>query len=87
MVVSIVLPRLAKGREASQGRSGRPEGTENELRALERVEDSTIELEETARDIFGRIDTRTRVLIQLIEEAEMRSNRIEELLRQHREGQ
>jgi hypothetical protein len=87
VVVSIALPKLAKNRHGDPVESGRPKGTENELRALERVEDSTLELEETARDVFGRIDTRARMLIQLIEEAEVRSNRIEELLRQTREGQ
>lgn len=52
--------------------------------ALERVEKSLLELEETSRELFGRLDTRTRVLIRLIEEAEIQSQRLEKLLDQRK---
>lgn len=87
VAVSVVLPKFVRNRHGKAVSSGRPQGSESELRNLEKIEDSTLELEETAREVFGRIDTRSRILIQLIEEAEVRSAKLETLLRQSREGQ
>lgn len=87
VAISVVLPKFVRNRHGQAVQSGRPQASESELRNLEKIEDSTLELEETAREVFGRIDTRSRILIQLIEEAEVRSAKLESLLRQSREGQ
>lgn len=89
VVASVVLPRLVKSRgmdsEPSSG-SGRPV-SEDDLRSLQRIEDGIIRLEESSRELFGRLDTRSRALIRLIEEAEIRIQKLEDQERRMEEAQ
>ena len=82
VLLAIFLPRMLKTRGADGEPAGAPVSTaghDRERAAMERVEQAVIQLEETSRELFGRLDTRARVLIHLIEEAEVRTRRIEEL--------
>ena len=80
VLASLALPRMMRKQvQAAENSMGQLKPAETA--ALERVEQSLLELEETSREVFGRIDTRTRVLIRLIEEAEVQAQRLEQVLR------
>jgi hypothetical protein len=76
VLVSMFLPRLVK--QKGQGAAEEKWNVPDDVRALERVEESTLKLEESARELFGRLDTKARMLIRLIEEAEVTLKRLEE---------
>ncbi|MCA8939726.1 MAG: hypothetical protein KDB07_07965 [Planctomycetes bacterium] len=79
VVISAFLPRII-GKKAVVDDSNVSGARAQEVRALERVEDNLLKLEETAREAFGRIDTRSRLLIRLIEESEVRRREIVALI-------
>lgn len=87
VLASLALPRLIRPRASAQGGTASP-GTSDrfDLRALERIDRSMVQLEETSRELFGRLDTRTRVLIRLLEDAEVKSQQLEQATQRGRGG-
>jgi hypothetical protein len=84
VVISLILPRLARERGGNI-ETLTPRGADEDLRALERIEDGALKLEEVSRDLFGRLDTRARMLIRLIEEAEVRANELQAVIERTKE--
>jgi hypothetical protein len=80
VMVAVFLPKIVKLRRPVTAEEALPSATSDSLRALERVEDSTLKLEEASRELFGRLDTRSRMLIRLIEEAELKIRELDERL-------
>lgn len=76
VLASMLVPKLVRPPRSKDDDSPM-RARQAELRSLERVEDGVVELEETARELFGRMDTRARVLIHLIEEADASARKIE----------
>lgn len=83
VIASMAFPRLVKNKKLAQLTSEAETHT-HEVRALERVESRLLELEETSREIFGRLDTRARLMIRLIEEAEVKRQQLEEMVASRR---
>gem|GEM_PF-5222770 len=78
ILASVLVPKLVKPpRQVGDDSVTRARTTE--LRSLERVEEGVLHLEETSRELFGRIDTRARMLILLIEEADASCRKLEQL--------
>ena len=95
VMVSIFLPRIVRSKAprvptmptrlpavANAPRGGQPpapmlSGAEH---TSERIDGDLLRLEESARELFGRLDARSRVLIRLIEEAEVRAQELERLI-------
>ena len=87
IVASMALPRIFRPRPEVDAR-GYPlaKPVSEDRRALERVEQGLIQLEETSREVFARIDTRTRVLVRLIEDAEVKAKQLEDQINRQRGG-
>ncbi len=80
VIISLILPRLVRERGRQPESAAAPHAVEEDVRALERIEDGALRLEEVSRELMGRLDTRARVLIRLIEEAEVRAKELQAVL-------
>ncbi|MCK6438691.1 MAG: hypothetical protein L6Q71_00640 [Planctomycetes bacterium] len=85
VLASVALPRIVRPRAAAQA-SGQAQADRLDFRALERIDRSMVQLEETSRELFGRLDTRTRVLIRLLEDAEVKTQQLEQAVQRGRGG-
>ncbi len=78
VLASLFLPRFVKPK-ISRTLNSKQLVKEQEVRTLERVEEGLLELEETARQLFGRIDTRVRSLARLLEDADRKVQELKSL--------
>lgn len=77
IIASLALPKMLRKKGEQAAATYQPT---DEMRALERIEQGMLKLEDTSRELFGRLDTRARALIRLVEEAEVRAQHIETLV-------